>query len=154
MSDGVNTNADDRLVEVIRAALHELDGPPPEIVALAKQSLTWRTIDAELAELTYDSAVDGDLVGVRGTGTARALTFEVGAVVIDLEVSDRDTARDVLGQVAPANDVTLSLVRPTGTVDVALDDLGRFRLTGLPSGPARFVLVGPSGTVGTDWITL
>ena len=154
MSDGVNTNADDRLVEVIRAALHELDGPPPEVVALAKQSLTWRTIDAELAELTYDSAVDGDLVGVRGTGTARALTFEVGAVVIDLEVSDRDTARDVLGQVAPATEVTLSLVRPTGTVDVALDDLGRFRLTGLPSGPARFVLVGPSGTVGTDWITL
>jgi hypothetical protein len=154
MSDGVNTNADDRLVEVIRAALHELDGPPPEVVALAKQSLTWRNIDAELAALTYDSAVDGDLVGVRGTGTARALTFEVGAVVIDLEVSDRDTARDVLGQVAPAGDVALSLVRPTGNVDVALDDLGRFRLTGLASGPARFVLVGPSGTVGTDWITL
>ena len=44
---------------------------PADVVAAAKATFTWRTIDAELAALTFDSVADADaLAGVRGGGRA------------------------------------------------------------------------------------
>ena len=54
--------------------------PFPSVLAAARGSFTWRTIDAELAELAYDSALDTErLTAVRSADTARLLTFPKGA---------------------------------------------------------------------------
>ena len=78
-------------------------GAPADVVAAAKATFTWRTIDAELAELTFDSVADTDaLAGVRGGGGPRALTFEHDDVVVEVEVSEHAAGRTLVGQVAAA----------------------------------------------------
>ena len=72
------------------------------MVAAAKAVWTWRTIDAELAELAHDSLFDEDaLAGVRGASTLRALSFAAGSVFIELEVSEDRDRRGFVGQVMP-----------------------------------------------------
>ncbi len=48
----------DRLWRVLAAVMREADPVPPEILQSGRDSLAWRTIDAELAALTYDSAAE------------------------------------------------------------------------------------------------
>lgn len=137
-------------------ALQAADGPPPDLIRQAKLSFTWRTIDAELAELSFDSAVSGDLVGVRSSGgTARTLTFETPSVVLDLEITPAGPAFDLAGSLMPG-DVTLTQQRPDGAeTAVPVDDLGRFTLAGVAAGPLRFVIRSAGGTsVVTDWFTI
>ncbi len=53
---------DDQLLEVLRDALTTAREVPPGLVAAGKAAYSWRTIDAELAALTYDSAWEGEEV--------------------------------------------------------------------------------------------
>ena len=46
------------LWQELRAAIATADPVPPEVLRAARESFTWRTIDAELAALTYDSVID------------------------------------------------------------------------------------------------
>ena len=57
---------DQSLLAEVRAAAAEHDPVPADVVAAAKASFTWRSIDAELAELIEDSA----LVGAGDAGRA------------------------------------------------------------------------------------
>jgi len=146
----------DAALRALGEALQAADGPPDQVVSQAKAIFTWRTIDAELAELTFDSLVDGELAGVRGFQAARNLTFETAAVVIDAEITTVSAGFDVVGSLMPAADATFAYQRPDGAeVDVAVDDLGRFRLDGLTAGTLRFVVrAGDGARVVTDWFGL
>jgi hypothetical protein len=59
---------------------------PGPVTEAAKAAIGWRRIDAELAELLSDSAVDAELLaGVRGAGTrARSVSFGAGELTIQL----------------------------------------------------------------------
>jgi hypothetical protein len=154
---------DEHLLHVLRAAARAIDPVPPEAVAAAISSFTWRTIDAELALLSFDSATQEDaLAGVRGDGP-RLLSFEADGVVVDLEVTvtgaGPDAACALTGQASPAPQ-SLELRRFEGNVPVELDHLGRFTVRSVPLGPLsiRCVLTATDGGLGrvvtTDWVAV
>ncbi|MGA9597612.1 MAG: hypothetical protein WBV06_15770, partial [Acidimicrobiia bacterium] len=90
MSDHVT---DDQLLARIAGAL-AADPVPEAVLDAARATFTWRTIDAELASLVFDSADEG-LVGVRSTETARQMTFRTPGVEIELVVVSETRRRIV-----------------------------------------------------------
>lgn len=156
---GLDDMNDEQILQELAQAIAVADPAPVEVVAAAKASLTWRTIDAELAALTYDSLLDDDpLATVRGGVTAgpRALTFELGDVVVDVEVADSGASRQLLGQVVADGVVAVVLEQAgrSGSSDLPVDDLGRFRATGVPAGPIRLRCRLAGHEVVTDWVVI
>ena len=156
---------DEELLNELGACLRAAEEVPSAFVAAAKATWTWRTIDAELAELTYDSAHHQPTAVREGAAgaeqaTLRALTFAAGGVSIDLEVVDGA----VVGQLIPARSAALVLeqsgVDPHGRpiesrIAVPVDDVGWFRLSPVPEGRFRLTCTMPSGgCVVTGWISL
>ena len=83
------------LLAELRVAGLVVDPVPERVTFAAKASLAWRTIDAELAELTYDSVLDDDRLSlVRGATAARMLTFSAGELTVDVERVPLDQAPD------------------------------------------------------------
>ena len=154
------TDEPDPLELALQRAVRHLDPVPEAVVEAARAAFTWRTIDEELAALAFDSATDAELAGVRSTGGARALTFEAGDVVIDVEVRADAGVRTVLGQVvgpegaAPA----LELQTPARSVALPVDELGRFLRAAVPAGPVRLrCTFAPSQSlrpVTTEWVVI
>jgi hypothetical protein len=79
------TSSDDDLLGDLRRVIAELDPIPEDVLIAARAALDWRTLDAELAELIADSAVDEPVLLVRGSGQARALAFEAAGLTIEIE---------------------------------------------------------------------
>lgn len=134
-------DADDELMaelsQVLRAAAEMPDGARDAARAL----FTWRTVDAELAALSYDSLLDGAAPVTRaGAGQPRVLTFAADAVTIEVEVDENRAGRRLVGQVEPAGPARLELRTTAGTVEGRADELGRFVLA-LPPAPERISLV-------------
>lgn len=155
--------ADQRLLEVLRAAARVHDPIPAGVQHVARETFVWRTIDAELAELAYDSALDDDrLAGVRGTAAGpRALTFEGPGVTVELEVVEVGDQRRLLGQLVPPGGADIEIrsadveLRSAGGAFVVVaDEVGRFSAeveTGLVSLRCSFPGVeGPA--LETAWI--
>ena len=71
---------DDALMDELRAVLAP-DPVPAAVLAAARATFTWRSVDEELAQLLSDSA-DLALTGVRGAGDRR-LSFEAPQLVIE-----------------------------------------------------------------------
>jgi hypothetical protein len=156
----VDSDPDDaELEEELRRVADHVDPVPLDVIERSAESLTWRTVDAELAELAFDSLVDGDRTSglVRGPGDVRTLTFRASHLTIELDISFERGAREVIGQLVPAQPMTLEIRHKDGAVVVEADDLGRFSAEALPAGPfsvrcgsdnaARPILV-------TDWISV
>ncbi|MFP5319656.1 MAG: hypothetical protein ACLGI2_15340 [Acidimicrobiia bacterium] len=145
----------DILTELAEAG--RLEAVPVESVAAAKSIFAWRTLDAELAALTYDSDVAEDAgAGLRSTGTTagpRALTFEAARLTVEVEVVEGDGDRRLLGQLVPPQAGTVEVRQFAGTTTVEADEVGRFTVTGLASGPVslRCEGRGGGGAVVTDW---
>ena len=59
--------ADEQLLDGLRRAASQFDPPPPAVIEAARSSFTWRTIDAELAALVFDSGVDQPVTVLRGS---------------------------------------------------------------------------------------
>ena len=151
------TNAwtdDDRLFAALKDAVQTAEEVPPEFVAAAKAAYAWRTIDAELAQLSYDSLDDEQsrLVTRTENATVRALTFVSNRLTIELEV----TAESVLGQVVPAQPGRLFMHSATGrTTTIDIDEIGCFTIQPVPAGPFRLHSRTDDGTdVLTSWITI
>jgi hypothetical protein len=145
------------LLAELRVAGLVIDPVPERVMFAAKASLSWRTIDAELAELTYDSALDDDRLSlVRGATAARMLTFSAGELTVDVEVEGTDGEIRLIGELAPAQQATVVVRHADGTTEVETDEDGRFRTGVLPAGPISLNLRLAAGgaTVQTEWITL
>ncbi|MFN8223315.1 MAG: hypothetical protein U0R50_08755 [Gaiellales bacterium] len=158
MSDELDPDA--ALLGELSSVLRAVDPVPAEVDAAAKAILGWRRLDADLAELLADSAVDSErLAGVRGENdpALRTLTFGSAPLELDLEVHTTAAGASVLGQLAPGAAASIAVERPGLEPEtVSADELGRFRLE-LPLG-ATFRLVvtghpasGARATV-TDWV--
>jgi hypothetical protein len=151
----VTPEPDDELVEELRSVLRRTDPVPAEVTDFAKAALGWRRLEAELAELLEDSALDETTPLARGGGS-RSLTFRSEGLTIDVEILDGH----LLGQVAPPpEEASVELQAEDGTVaeSVDTDGLGRFRLA--LGGEGRFRLRvlrrDPAGApVETSWFSL
>ncbi|HEX2042902.1 MAG TPA: hypothetical protein VHF24_09730 [Acidimicrobiales bacterium] len=144
----------DELLGRLKVLAAALDPVPRRVVEAARASLSWHSIDAELADLVYDSVVDEELVGARGGG-ARQLTFQAPDVTIELEVTPGSGR--IVGQLVPPTEADVEVRHPNGTLTVRSDRLGHFRADGVPAGPVSVRCLS-SGTAGraahTDWIVL
>jgi len=109
-------------------------GPPPEAVELVKAALTWRTIDAELLELSYDSVLD--VAGVRDAAAVRTMEFVVDELSILIEVD----GTSITGRVIPAASGEVVAESPTSSLSEVISESGAFSFGELPSGPVRLVL--------------
>jgi hypothetical protein len=45
---------DETFVSLLRKGLHESDIPPADVTTFAKAVFSWRTIDADLARISYE----------------------------------------------------------------------------------------------------
>ena len=90
----------------LRALFSRVDPVPPLLDEAARAAFTWRTVDAELAELMRDSADAEEEAGallVRGGGGPRQLSFESPRLGIELEVvATGPRERRLDGPAAPA----------------------------------------------------
>ena len=145
--------SEDRVMSLLRRGLDESDPVPIDIVDFARAALAWRSIDAELAELSYDSSHEQTSAGVRTTATARMLSFETGDWLADLEYSAA-TGR-LMGQVEPARIMTVELHLGGSVVAAAADELGRFVFDGVLPGPIALVFrLSDDETVKTEWVVI
>jgi hypothetical protein len=160
-SSGPSDAADDQLLEELRMAALAVDPVPPSVTEAAKAAWTWRNIDIELAELTYDSWTDENaLAGMRGTAlgerTSRVLSFEArdASLGLELEVSIEGGERRLTGQIVPAQPGVVEVHHRRGSELVEADVVGRFAVTAIAPGLFR-LSVRPSsrtGEVATAWI--
>lgn len=127
----------DFLTEAILSA-----GPPAEAVDVVKNAFSWRTIDTELLELSFDSALDP--AGVRDPDATRTLelTTEAMSVVIEIAGDNRLT-----GQLVPGAAGTAELQGLDRTISAVIDATGRFTFDEILTGPVRLRIV---ATIASD----
>jgi hypothetical protein len=145
---------DDELLQELRAVVSRIDPTPPEVVAAARAGFIWRTIDAELAELTSDSVLDADrMAAVRGVAAPELLTFESAGLKVEVETTTGADGVRLLGQLVPAQPGSIEVRHGGGTVTVDADDMGRFTAPGLEPGPLSLSCRTAAGAlrVDTDW---
>lgn len=141
------------LLSALCEMFDEIDPVPQEVVQAGYAAFTWRTVDAELAELAEDSMLAG-VGSVRGTDTT-LLTFEAPSVSVVVEVTEIGDRRKLVGQLVPACSSTLRIEHPAGAITVEVDEQGLFSADSLPAGPARVALTVPGGgAVVTSWVTV
>jgi len=145
---------DEELLAVLQQALAERQAVPPEFVEAAKNAFAWHNIDAELAELTYDSSRDAEPAPSTRAETAsiRALTFTSAHLTIELEV----THDSLLGQIVPAQPGTIKVqLRDGAESTVTADNIGRFRIRPMPAGTFRLhCRTSADADALTSWITM
>lgn len=144
---------DDALQAQLRVAMAGA-GPPQSVLAAAKGVYAWRTVDAELAELAHDSALDEELTVVRSeTAAVRTLSFECGALAVELRIADNNA---IVGQLVPSQTATIEVREPDRPPSTVLaDDMGCFRLETVPAGSfSLHVHTDGDSDVVTDWVSL
>ena len=154
--DPERISADDReLLEELRRVVELADPVPPNVVAAASASLTWRTIDAELAQLAYDSALDAKGAAlVRTCGARRLLTFDLPGGSLEVEVTADGPIRRLLGQLVPPRAARIEIRHAAGVLAVDADELGRFAADGVAAGPASLVCRRDGRVVETEWVVV
>jgi hypothetical protein len=149
---------DDELLARLAATLRGAQEPPADVAELARLTFGLRHLDAQLAELVADSAVDA-AAGVRAsTGAPRLLTFAADAAELELQVTPAGDGWAVVGQLVPPGPAVVRAEpasRGGAPVVTDADDLGRFALD-LPAGGSwRLVCTrGGNPLVVTAWVLL
>jgi hypothetical protein len=145
---------DERLLAALGEAIKARQAVPSWFVETGKNAFAWHNIDAELAQLTYDSYQDRrEAAAMRSeTASIRALTFTSDHLSVELEV----TAHSLLGQIIPPRPGTLEIHTRAGEIrPVEVDEIGRFAVEPIPESPFRLRCSTADGTdVLTGWITL
>jgi hypothetical protein len=130
---------DEALMARIRDMFRRVDAPPAWLVEAAKLSYGLRDVDLELAALVADSE-DESAVGVRAAGTtARMLTFDGEDLTIELELHAAGAGPAIIGQLVPPGPAQVDVHQVGGGASVQADDLGRFSVDSLGSGPCRLI---------------
>jgi hypothetical protein len=157
---------DEELLARLRVMFAQVDPMDPVLLEHARLAFGWRTLEAEFAELSYDSLADREVgAAVRDGGPAarRLLGFDTdvtgdddSALTIEVEVSADSGQVCLVGQLMPPAPATVSMLssarrRPAATVPV--DDLGRFRIEPVPCGPVRLRVQVAGRTVDTSWVS-
>ena len=125
---------------------------PPRLSEAARTAFGWRRIDAELAELLFDSATD-EVAGVRGVvAERRSLRFGAHGTVMRVHL----TADSLVVMLDPPAEVACRIataVRPgeVRTEEHRTDEHGEL-VVYAPDLPVRIEADLPSGTIVTPWV--
>jgi len=144
---------DEELLAALGEALRAREAVPGWFVETGKNAYAWHNIDAELAQLTYDSLGDRErAAAVRSEAASiRALTFTSARLSIELEVGEGS----LLGQIIPPRAGTLEVHTSAGVASSPVDEIGCFAVTPIPASPFRLRCRTEDGAdVLTGWITL
>lgn len=145
---------DDELLAALRDALAERQRVPAEFTEAARSAFAWHNIDAELAQLTYDSGRDADVAPATRAEAAsiRSLTFTSARLSIELDVAEDS----LVGQVVPAQPAVITvLARTGGELEVHADEIGCFTIEPIPLGQFRLRCRSAGGVeVLTGWVIL
>ncbi|MGW1343053.1 hypothetical protein ACWCOV_18520 [Kribbella sp. NPDC002412] len=154
---------DEALLAWLRQVANEADPLPEVVSAAAREAITMRDLDGELAELIADSSgatpdLQYDVVR-RATPDAtadRLLSFEGGGVRAELEIMPSDDGLTVIGQLVGAAPDGCELEYGDGRREsLELDELGRFLLDRRRGGPVRIRCRSVRGSpVTTSWVNL
>ncbi len=154
--------ADVTLLVELGRLVDRLDPVPPESLDQARQLFCWRSVEAELAELSFDSLLDRGLaLAVRsGESVLEPRMLGFGAVVdgedlsIEVEVSATDGQCTMIGQLDPPGATTLGVEARDGEiVEAPVDEMGRFVVRPVPSGAVRLRIEHAGHLVHTTWVS-
>ena len=143
---------DDQLLAALGGAVRARQAVPDAFVDMGKGAYAWHRIDAELAQLTYDSGTVR-IAAVRSeTASVRALSFASAHLSMELEV----TEDCLLGWVIPSRAGTLEAQTGAGaSTETTVDEIGCFAVDPIPASPFRLRFRAAGGTdVLTGWVTL
>lgn len=151
----------DALLGELQGLLARADPMPPQLLEQVRRSFCWRTIDAELAELSFDSLVDqAPELAVRSQATLEPRMLGFGAVVhgedlsIEVEVSSEADGCALVGQIFPAGARAVEVqAGDGGSAEVPIDELGRFLIEPVPCGPVRLRVEHAGRAVQTTWVS-
>lgn len=148
--DSIDNLTDDQLLAELREAVAEADLVTDRQREAARAAFTWRTVDAELAELLHDSALEA--TAVRGADdAARTLSFVSGPITLEVEI-DGDT---VMGQVVGKAAESVLLQRSIADdYPLPVDPAGFFRIEGVAPGPVRFVVQAGDWMLTSPWVAI
>jgi hypothetical protein len=138
----------------LRNVIDRADPVPQGVIDAARAAYTWRTIDAELAELTADSAMA--TAGVRSTSAPRLLTFEGAGIEVEVEITQTGSTRHLSGQLVPVGPAQIAVRWSGGSQEATADDLGRFAVDRVPAGSVSLAIVraGADQPIVTSWISI
>jgi hypothetical protein len=145
---------DDDLLDRLRTITDEVDPMPEMVLVNARAAFGLRRLDAELAELVRDSAEEerGGLITVRGEGDARLISFETGAVAVELQIIERGALRDLVAQISGVDVGRAEVETPTARYPTTLED-SLASVDGVPAGHLRIRLHTAHGRdLVTSWV--
>lgn len=145
---------DDTLLAHLAAALEAAEAVPRDFVAAGKAAFAWHNIDAELAELAYDSGLEPEEESfIRAEfASLRAMTYVSRRMAIELEIA----AQAIQGQVIPpqTGEVRVDVMNGRDIIN-PIDEVGAFTIRPVPAAPFRLhCRTDEGGNVITDWIRL
>ena len=153
MSEFNTSREEQEVIGKLREGLRSSDPVPSDVTDFAKAAFEWRGIEAELAELDFDSIEEGLLEGVRSTATTRMLSFQVGQWMLDIEYDESDGR--LMGHISPQSGYTVELHTSGALFSVESDELGRFEAQGVSPGPLSMVLhFADRSVIKTQWVIL
>jgi hypothetical protein len=157
MSMDEREEQDEALIEQLRIAMSG-ETPPASVTDAAKAALTWLRVDAELAELLSDSALDAEPALARGAVVVRSVSFSAGDTIVELEVHPDGDRRTLLGQLSPAaqRKIVIQQADGAGSASAQSDELGRFRITLEQAGTVRLRIADDESdtAIETAWIPI
>jgi hypothetical protein len=147
--------SDDELLAQLRDIAAETDPVPALLLDAARSAFELRDLDAMLAELVHDSAVDAPAMAIRGGGAERILSFVVRALAVECQITARGSHRDLLGQLVGGRAEEIDVQVGGAVTTVPVNDGGRFSARNLPAGPFRLRCRLADGTgLVTSWAAI
>ena len=144
---------DEQLLAALSEAMKARQVVPSRFAETARNAFAWHGIDAELAQLTYDSHNERRVPAAVRSETApiRAITFTSPRLRVELEI----TEGSVLGQVIPSRAGILEIHTKAGIRTAEVDEIGCFAVNPIPATPFRLRYRTADGAdVLTGWIVL
>ncbi len=120
---------------------------PAHLQRFATEAFQWRSIDDELALVTFDGAVD-ELVGARGSGTALAVRFEARGIAVEVA----RTGSSMVIAIEPDGVYRCTVDGPDVAIEAETDTDGAL-VTGPVPLPLRVTIHTDHGRVVGPWIT-
>ena len=149
---------DEELLDALRQAFAARRAVPPEFVQAGQNAFAWHNIDADLAQLTYDSTDrTEELAATRAQEEAaiRVLTFTSAQAGLQIELEVQEDA--LAGQILPMQSAAIELQTKAGTQQpISADEVGCFWISPIPSEDFRLRCrpVAGNAEVITVWVRL
>jgi hypothetical protein len=149
---------DEDLLAALRQAFAARRAVPHEFVQAGQDAFAWHDIDAELAQLTYDSTrltEAGVVTRAPEEAAIRVLTFTSAQAGVQIELEVQEDA--LAGQILPMQSAAIELQTKTGTQQpISADEVGCFWISPIPSEDFRLRCrpVAGDAEVVTVWVRL